>query len=292
MDYKSGNIDLHVHSTASDGSLKPSEIIALARKIGLGAIALTDHDSIEGTKDALRFGIPESIGFLTGVEISAQPPQTFSFSGSFHILGYGIDVADPALNTTLGAQQAARKNRNPQIIKQLNGLGIDISLNEVIAASGKAQIGRPHIGSLMLQKGIVQSMDEAFDRFLGRGKPAYIEKPVIPVQTAIDIIRSAGGLSVLAHPGLIETKNSRQIDELIAELVSLGLNGIEVFYPNHTHSQTNCFAQLAEKFNLLVTGGTDFHGAISPDIALGFGRGDFSVPYGIYETLKKALNKK
>jgi hypothetical protein len=142
----------------------------------------------------------------------------------------------------------------------------------------------------MLEKGIVQSMDEAFDRYLGRGKPAYIEKPVIPVQAAIDIIRSVGGISVLAHPGLIETKNSRQIDELIAELVSLGLNGIEVFYPNHTYSQTSCFARLAEKFNLLVTGGTDFHGAISPDIALGIGRGNFSVPFGIYETLKNALN--
>jgi len=289
LDYKSGNIDLHVHSTASDGSLNPSEILALTQKIGLGAIALTDHDSIDGSKEILHQDIPESIGFLTGVEVSAKPPQTFNLSGSFHILGYGINVDDPVLNSVLETQQSARKNRNPQIIKRLNELGIDISLDEVVAASGKAQIGRPHIGSLLLQKGIVQSMDEAFDLYLGRGKPAYIEKSVIPSKTALDVIRSAGGVSVLAHPGLIEIKNSRPFEELIAELVSLGLNGIEVFYPNHTHSQTTYFSHLAERFNLLVTGGTDFHGAISPDIGLGVGRGNFSVPYRIYETLKNTL---
>jgi hypothetical protein len=265
--------------------------MALAMKIGLGAIALTDHDSVEGSKEILRYGITESFGFLTGVEISAQPPPSFALSGSFHILGYGVWVEDPVLNTVLETQQSARRNRNPQIIKQLNGLGIAISYDEVIAASGKAQIGRPHIGSLMLQKGIVQSMDEAFDLYLGRGKPAYVEKPVIPVQTALDVIRSSGGISVLAHPGLLEIKNSRNFEELISELVSLGLNGIEVFYPNHTHSQMNYFKMMAEKFNLLITGGTDFHGAISPDVSLGVGRGDFSVPYEIYEKLKNELNK-
>jgi predicted metal-dependent phosphoesterase TrpH len=288
---KSGNIDLHVHSTASDGSLKPLEILALAQKIGLGALALTDHDSIEGTKEILRSGVPESFGFLTGVEISARPPQSFTLSGTFHILGYGIDVDDPTLNSILETQQAARKNRNPKIIQQLNSLGIDLSLDEVIAASGKAQIGRPHIGSLLLQKGIVQTMDEAFDRYLGRGKPAYVEKPVIPAQTALEVIRSAGGVSILAHPGLIEIKNPKPFDLLIRELILLGLDGIEVFYPNHTDSQTSYFTDIAKKFNLLATGGTDFHGAVSPDIALGAGRGDFCVPFSVYETLKKVLNK-
>jgi predicted metal-dependent phosphoesterase TrpH len=158
-------------------------------------------------------------------------------------------------------------------------------MDEVIKASGKAQIGRPHIGSLMIQKGFVQSMDEAFDRYLGRGKPAYIEKPVIPTQTAIEVIRSAGGISVLAHPGLIEIKDSNTFEDLIEELKLLGLTGLEVFYPNHSPSQTGFFENISKQFNLIVTGGTDFHGAISPDIGLGVGRGNFSVPYVVFETL-------
>ena len=290
MDYKSGNIDIHVHSTASDGSLKPTEILALAQKIGLGALALTDHDSIDGSKEILHSDIPESITFLTGVEISAQPPGPFTLSGSFHILGYGIGVDDPTLTAVLEAQQAARKNRNPQIIQRLRDLGIDISLDEVVATSGKAQIGRPHIGSLMIQKGFVQSMDEAFDRYLGRGKPGYIDKPVIPTQTAIEVIRSASGIAVLAHPGLIEIKDPKTFEDLIEELKLLGLTGIEVFYPNHSPSQTGFFENIAKQFNLIVTGGTDFHGAISPDIGLGVGRGNFSVPYAVFETLSNLLS--
>ncbi len=189
----------------------------------------------------------------------------------------------------LDAQQSARKNRNPHIIQRLNDLGIPISLEEVMAASGKVQIGRPHIASLLLEKGFVRSIDEAFDRYLGRGKPAYVEKTVIPVQTALDVIHAAGGVAVLAHPGLIEIKNAMTFETFIQELISLGLDGIEVFYPDHTHSQTSYFEDTAKKFNLLVTGGTDFHGDISPDIGLGVGRGDFCVPYDLYESLQKAL---
>lgn len=291
MDYKSGNIDLHIHSTASDGSLKPSEILAIAQKIGLAAIALTDHDSIEGTREILRCGTPQTIKFLSGVEISANPPKFFNISGSFHILGYGIRIDDPNLNAILKNQQDARNNRNPQIIACLNELGCDISLDEIVSASGKAQIGRPHIASVMVQKGFAASIDDAFDRYLGKGKPAYIDKPRIEARRAIEMIQSAGGVSVLAHPGLIEFVNEKQFDELITELILLGLNGIEVYYPNHTHSQTTYFENLADRNHLLVTGGTDFHGAITPDIGIGVGLGNFCVPYTVYETLINGINR-
>lgn len=292
MGYNSGNIDLHIHSTASDGSLKPSEILARCQKIGLAAIALTDHDSIEGIKEIFRCGIPDSIGFVSGVEISAQSPNSFNISGSFHILGYGVRINDPRLNTLLQHQQNSRSNRNPQIIARLNNLGFDLSLDEVISASGKTQIGRPHIASFMVKKGFTQSVDEAFDKYIGKGKPAYIDKPRVEISIAIEAIHAAGGVAVLAHPGLIEIKNSKTFEDLIAELATLGLNGIEAYYPNHTHSQTTAFTHLAEKYHLLVTGGTDFHGEITPDIRLGVGHGNFSVPYTVYESLLSSINQR
>jgi len=290
LDYKSGNIDLHVHSTASDGSLKPAELLALAEKIGLAALALTDHDSIEGTKEILRYGPTESVRFLSGVEISAQPPKFTKISGSFHILGYGFSMDDSAINAMLQTQQTSRINRNPYIIAKLQDLGFEISMDEVIAASGNGQIGRPHIASLMVKKKFVTSIDEAFDKYLGKGKPAYVEKSRIPVHTAIELIRSAGGVAVLAHPGLINLGSSQLLEDLITELISLGLKGIEVYYPSHTDSQTTYFDHLADKYHLLATGGTDFHGEINPEVRLGVGEGDFYVPYAVYENLLNTIN--
>ena len=180
MDCKSGNIDLHIHSTASDGSFDPLKIQLLAQKAGLAAFALTDHDSIEGAKNIRAHGQPSGpVQFLTGVEISAEPPDFFNVSGSFHILGYGFDIDHPALNQALVQQQHARKKRNPHIIDRLNALGVEISLDEVIAESGeKAQIGRPHIARVMVKKGFVGSINEAFDAYLAQGKPRILTRCV------------------------------------------------------------------------------------------------------------------
>ena len=297
MDYKSGDnfggIDLHIHSTASDGSRDPLEIPSLAKKIGLKAIALTDHDSIDGTKKILSHRhLLGPIKFLTGVEISAAPPSFFSVAGSFHILGYGFDVDHLELNQALLQQQNARKNRNPGIISRLNELGFDLSLEEVISASEeKAQIGRPHIARVMVEKGFVDAIDDAFDAYLGKGKPAYIDKARVDTETAIKLIRSAGGLPILAHPGLLEVRDFNAYEYLLSELVPMGLRGMEVYYPGHSIEETDYFAELAEKFDLLVTGGSDFHGAINPEIQLGTGRGDLCVPYVIYERLMREINQ-
>ena len=209
-------IDLHIPSNASDGTFSPSEIFSMAQAQSLGAISITDHDTLAGSKEAQQIGQSSSVQYLTGIEISAAPPPSTPFSGSFHILGYGINPDDSQLNQTLLILQEARKDRNPGILKRLNRLGIDISLAEVIRTVGDGQIGRPHIARMMVKKGFVQSVDEAFDCFLGHGKPAYVDKYRISCQQAIDIIRGAGGIPVLAHPFLLNVPNQNNLEDLFA----------------------------------------------------------------------------
>lgn len=282
---KDVKIDLHIHSTASDGTLTPSEILALAETLHLGAISLTDHDAVDGNRDLLRRGIPHSIGFLTGIEISALPPSLFPVFGSFHILGYGFNIEDKALNKTLITLQDARKNRNPQIIRKLNALGIKVDLNQVRQFSGKCQLGRPHIAGYLVHEGFVGSINEAFDKYLGKGKPAYVEKFRLSCRETIKLIIDAGGLPVLAHPYLIQLGKGVVFEELIGELKSMGLKGIEIYYPEHPPESIRFYAQIAREYNLFITGGTDFHGDIKPEIKLGSGFGDLFVPYEIYENI-------
>ena len=279
------SIDLHIHTTASDGTFTPQEILSHAQRLRLKAIAITDHDTVAGSKDALRSGIPPSLKFLTGVEISATPPPFYPGSGSFHLLGYSIRLDDPKLNRTLEKLQQARKNRNPAIINRLNELGISITLDEVRKEAGEGQLGRPHIAQLMVKKRVVASIDEAFDQFLGTGKPAYVDKQRVECFKAIEIILNAGGVPVLAHPGLLDYKTENQIDELIGKLKKAGIQGVEVYYSGHTPDQTRLYAALAQRHDLLMTGGSDFHGAIQPEIKMGSGQGDLIVPYELFEKL-------
>ena len=286
MDYKNRlGIDLHIHSTASDGSLTPAEIINRAQRLNLAAIAITDHDSIYGSKEALQAGIPPSLKFLTGVEISAAHPTFFPGSGSFHILGYCIRLDNQALNQALNRLREARKNRNPKIIKRLNELGLKISLEDVNPTIAHGQLGRPHIAQVMIKKGFVKSMDEAFDKFLGAGKPAYVDKNRIGCEETIKMIRDAGGVPVLAHPALLNINDDFQLEELIQNLIKIGMRGIEVYYPEHSPEQMQRYRELANKYNLLITGGTDFHGSITPKIEMGTGKGTLFIPYKLYEEL-------
>jgi len=251
----------------------------------LGAISITDHDTLAGSKQAQQIGQSSSVRYLTGIEVSAAPPPSTPFSGSFHILGYGINPDDSELNQTLLILQQARKNRNPGILKHLNRLGFDITLAEVVCAAGDGQIGRPHIARMMVKKGFVQSVDEAFDCYLGHGKPAYVDKYRISCQQAIDIIRGAGGIPVLAHPFLLNIRDNNDLEKLFVLLKNFGLKGIEVYYPEHPPAETNYYAHLAQKHELLMTGGTDFHGNLKPEIEIGTGSGNFCVPYRLYEQL-------
>ena len=284
---KHAGIDLHIHSTASDGSLSPAEILHHAQQLDLAAISITDHDTMAGSKKALEIGIPPSIGFLAGVEISAAPPPSYPKPGSFHILGYAFQLDDPELNTALEKLQTARKDRNPAIIYCLNQLGFPAALADIQADAGGGQLGRPHIARFMVKKGFVDSIDEAFDKYLGTGKPAYVDKYRIECTRAIELILGAGGIPVLAHPGLLEIDSPQQLEDLISELKRMGLKGIEVFYPEHSPDQYRQFMDLAHRYDLLITGGTDYHGAIQPEIQMGSGTGDLFVPYEIYEKLAR-----
>jgi len=287
LDCKQAGIDLHIHSTASDGTLSPVEILRLAEKFELGAISITDHDTLKGSKDLLEAAGSSHVRVLTGIEISTIPPALYAVAGSFHILGYGIRLNDPVLNQTLETLQHARENRNPFIISRLNAMGLDITLEEVIQASGEAQIGRPHIAQLMIKKGFVQSFDEAFDAYLGFDKPAYVDKYRLDCQKAIEMIIEAGGTPVLAHPFLLRIPDNSRLESLVATLKEMGLQGIEVYYPEHSSEDVDFYSRLALSHDLAITGGTDFHGAIKPDIQLGYGKGDFFVPYSVYDLLLK-----
>jgi hypothetical protein len=278
-------IDLHIHSTASDGTLTPAELIEMAVALRLGAISITDHDTLAGSREALLGGIPPELGFLTGVEISAEPPPSYGGPGSIHILGYGLRLDDPDLNLALEKLQNARRDRTPKIIRRLNAIGVPVTLAEVARLAGDGQPGRPHIAKLMVQKGVVADIDEAFDRYLGNGQPGYVDKFRIESAEAVALINAAGGAAVLAHPSLLELEGEEPLEEMLLELVAMGLKGIEVFFPEHSPEQTRIYAELARRHGLLMTGGTDFHGDIDPRIKMGVGKGDLRVPYALYQRL-------
>ncbi len=289
MDYKDGKIDLHIHSNASDGSLAPQQILQLAIETGLSAFAITDHDTVSGTLSLLHHGVPETIEFLSGVEISTAFPPSFSQAGSMHLLGYGFNATNPELTDIFTRQQSARTARNPMIVDRLNHLGIGISLEDIIDTFQKEAIGRPHIADYLVRRGFAHSIDDAFDRFLGKGKPAYVDKFRVSVADAIQRIHAAGGIAVLAHPVVIQSQLENPMETLLSVLKEMGLRGIEAYYPGQTDEQTREFIRLADQFDLLVTGGSDFHGAINPEIRMGSGRGDLHVPYSVFTRLKDAL---
>ncbi|MEW6079130.1 MAG: PHP domain-containing protein [Thermodesulfobacteriota bacterium] len=278
-------IDLHIHSTASDGSFQPFEIILLSIKSGLSAIALTDHDTTDGCKQILAQPPPLPLDFLTGVEISAAAPAGLTRAGSIHMLGYDLDVHDPSLNQALADLRKARNDRSPKMIQRLKEIGFDLSINDVAPFARGNQVGRPHIAQAMLHKKLVASIDEAFDRYLGKNGTAYVDKQRIPCQRAIELIVGAGGIPVLAHPGLIESAEENEIRSLVGMLKDTGLRGIEVYYPGHSADQTDRFLKLARDFHLVVTGGSDFHGDLNPKIKLGRGTGDLFVGYPVYDAL-------
>jgi len=281
-----GYVDLHLHTTASDGVMSPSEIVRYAKAKGLQAIAITDHDTIEGLEEGLSEG--KRIGFevIPGIEISAGHSP-----GSMHLLGFFLDIDHPLLNERLGYLQKARAERNPKIAEKLNQLGVDLTYDEVLKVSGGGQVGRPHFAQVLLDKGYVRSFQEAFERFLKKGAPAYVDKFRFTAKEALHFISEARGIAVLAHPNTLGMSRYSELENLLLQLVEEGLRGLEVYYPEHSASEVAQYKTLAERYGLLMTGGTDYHGIEKNGLDIGVGRGTMKLPYSIVEDLKAARSR-
>jgi hypothetical protein len=244
-------VDLHIHSTASDGKLNPQDIITRAVEAGLKVISLTDHDSVDGIIPALETANAyPSLTFIPGVEISTDLPD-----GEAHILGYFIDYTSPELAKTLLKSRDSRSGRGKRMVEKLNSLGINISWTRVQEIAGDGAIGRPHVAQAMMEKGYIAKFEEAFDRYIGHGGPAYVERDKMTPEEAVSMIVSAKGLPVLAHPFTV--KNT---EVMVKSLKRVGLVGLEVYYKDNTPQQTAVTLELAKKYQLIPTGGTDFHG--------------------------------
>jgi predicted metal-dependent phosphoesterase TrpH len=273
-------IDLHTHSTFSDGSLTPEELAAAARETGLSAIALTDHDTVDGTARLMAACEAEGITGVAGVEISADFP-----AGTMHLLGYFLDSEYTGLQEALAEVRGGRLVRNRKIVETLPGLGMEVAWDEVSALAGSDVIGRPHIAQAMVNRGYVPSCEIAFRDWLGKGKPAYADRFRLSPRDGIACIREAGGVAVLAHPFTLGLRTKR-LRALISELVGWGLAGIEVFYPEHGSDRRQLYKGLAKEFDLVMTGGSDFHGAMNPAIQLGRGFGNVKVADSVLGDLR------
>lgn len=277
-------IDLHTHTTASDGSLAPRELIRMASRVPLSAIAVTDHDTLSGIAQALDEGDASGVRVIPGVELSAQSP-----AGTMHILGLFLDPNSKKLSEKLEGLRKGRSLRNPVIIKKLEELGMTISLNQVLKVAGGESVGRPHIAQIMVEAGYVDNVDEAFDKYLGRGKPAYSGRDRFSPEDSIEIIHNAGGAAVLAHPATL-TPNPEMIKKIVTVLKSYGLDGIEVYSTFMRGHNFGNFNELAKELDLAMSGGTDYHGAAKPSIKLGTGAGDFTVPDSFLPAIEDRAN--
>jgi hypothetical protein len=277
-------VDLHVHTSASDGSFSPAQVVKLARAAGLAALGITDHDTVDGNAEAYAAGLLDGVEVVPGVELSCDFTPT-----NVHILGLFIDPANGPLAETLAEVRGFRDRRNPKILERLAALGMPVTPEEVAARAGGGTVGRPHIAAAMVVRGYVKDVAEAFEKYLARGRPAYVPRRRLAAEEGIALIHGAGGLAFLAHPGLLALA-PRVVEAMIFKLARAGLDGIEVYYADHLPTDAAFLRRVAEEYELLMTGGTDFHGEAKPGIELGVGRGDLRVPYDVIVHMKARLN--
>ncbi|MFD2612909.1 PHP domain-containing protein [Paenibacillus gansuensis] len=250
---KQGYADLHTHTSASDGTNPPAVNVRLAWEAGLAAVAVTDHDTVAGLPEAIAEGERLGITVVPGVEIS-----TVAGGQDIHVLGYYMDFHNPLFVERLGELRRTRDIRNEMMVARLNELGMNITMEEILSNVNKEDpdetVGRPHIADLLVKKGYAATMQEAFDRYLGKNGAAYVNPPRITPADAVRWIHEAGGCAVLAHPGLY------QMDELVEEMVQGGFDGIEVYHSDHRPEDSAKYRMLAERYDLIQTGGSDYHG--------------------------------
>lgn len=282
------NIDLHIHSTASDGTKTPAELLSIASKKNLGAIALTDHDTVAGIPEFLLESVKyPGIKAVPGVEISLK-----HYDYSIHAVGLFIDHKSDILNDFLCEIRKGRSQRNEMIIMKLRKQGFEISLEDVNAEAGGESAGRPHFASILVRKGYFSEPQQAFDKCLKRGRSGYCDRELPLPSTAIDVIHRAGGIVIWAHPMSHIDADRRKLVKILKFLVDKGIDGIEAYYPSFSPEQNEYMLSLAEKYGLAVSGGSDFHGENMKGIDMGSGSGTLAVPYSVYEKLDEISEKK
>ena len=258
-------VDLHTHSTASDGDCAPAEVVRLAEGRRLAAVAMTDHDTTAGLVAAAEAASEAAVRFVPGVEISARSP-----SGLLHIVGLGIDPRQETFARSLRRISDARRQRNPKMMAKLRKLGFDVSMDDLRALAGESEsLGRLHMARLLCMKGYVKTTEHAFREYLGKDGPAFVDKERLEPAEAFDAIHAAGGLAILAHPVHLGCANSAQLERVVRGFVHDGLDGIEVFHSDHSVLWTRICLDLAKKLGLLISGGSDFHGRGKPEVRIG-----------------------
>ncbi|HZF02371.1 MAG TPA: PHP domain-containing protein [Methylomirabilota bacterium] len=263
--------DLHLHTSFSDGTFSPEELVLHAQKAGLSCIALTDHDTVEGCARAATAATAVKMEFIPGTELTAEHDDT-----ELHVLGYFLDTQNKKLLAEIAKFQSVRQNRIHEMVARINEMGVPLKAESVFAMANCKSPGRPHVARAMVKAGLISNLDEAFDRFLKKGRPAWVPKSKISALEAIELIHQAGGLAVMAHPGLNRT------DEIIPALVEAGMDGIECFHTKHSTVTSERYLEIADKYNLLVTGGSDCHGFSKNKPLIG----TVKLPYQHVEKLK------
>ncbi|MEI9862969.1 MAG: PHP domain-containing protein [Limisphaerales bacterium] len=266
--------DLHLHTFFSDGTFTPEELVERANGLGFAAIALTDHDTVEGCERAATACAKVNMEFITGTELTAEHADT-----EVHILAYFVDTHNQALLTRIAGFQYVRQNRIREMVAALNKLGIPLKAESVFALANCKSPGRPHVARALVKEKLIGSLDEAFERYLKKGRPAWVPKTKMSALESVELIHQAGGLAVMAHPGL------NRSDDIIPALVEAGLDGIECFHTKHSTAMAERYLEIAEKYHLLVTGGSDCHGfsKIKPLI------GTVKLPYDHVQKMKDKL---
>jgi predicted metal-dependent phosphoesterase TrpH len=276
-------VDLHTHTTASDGVLSPTQLVQRAEKLALKVLAVTDHDSTDGVAEAMAAGQACGIEVIPGVEINTDVPGT-----EVHVLGYFVDTADPTLSIELARLRDGRIGRARQMAEKLTEMGAPVGFERILAIAGEGSVGRPHVAQALLEAGHVASREEAFERYIGRNSPAYVERMKFTPAQACQLIRRAGGVPVLAHPVFFDhfgaIKSPFDLDAMLPNLIAAGLMGLEVYYPRYDAVTTQYLMAIIRRYQLLPTGGTDFHGlrAGYPDL------GDVYVPMRAARRVREA----
>lgn len=278
-------IDLHVHSNCSDGTCTPKELVDMALAKGLTAMALTDHDTVEGVADALAAANGKGITIIPGVELSCQYEISPSRKKEIHILGYQLDYTQPELVDTLAAIAKERDERNQKMCEKLHDGGFPIDYPSLIARFGDNILTRAHFARFLLEQGAIPSINYAFKEILAQDGPYFVMRKYLSPQKGIELIKKAGGIPVLAHP-LLYKMSVTELHNLLTELKDYGLRGIEALYSRNHGTDEAFVKKLANDFGLFITGGTDFHGSNKPDLELGTGEGNMKIPASILENLQ------